>query len=746
MQRGNAWYCTFLAAARLQVPVVALSRDLPDRGAELKRNAEILESHRPALVVVDEVAGVPTHAGATVHFRELWAAAHAESHPAPQVTATADAILCYNYTGGTTRASRCSRITHRMALHEVTHYPRVGELTPRDRVLQQHSLYWGASAFGEIDIALAFGCALVFCEAWGTDDVVSVIKKHSATCAGLVPSMLAAIEHADVPTLKLVFTWGEALQPVVAREWGRRVHLIDLLISTECWLSLYADWSRGCAGGSAPYAGPSGSVGRAALEPPRPAFRTVPGTRVRLRRVDEDGCGRSQSSSSSAQASVRTEPREAERGELLVAGPMVSPGYTDEVLNADAFEEDSSGVRWYCTKDCVERRDGGLAFVGRADDLVKVGGKWTDIRELEARLLAMEEVSEASICGRSAFVALRGMPSGLMPRLQAVLPQDFALFLVPKLPRSAATSKVDRQRLGLLLPSGPTEGRAQAEGRRCEEELASMLHWYWPLSLVAGGSLLRAGLGLPPACLLAGPDGGVLAGVLRTLAVRALGELSWRLPCLTRWRTVAVVVPGRLDRGPQRLPARGARRGHPGLHRRADPDVGHRAGSAGHGAGGTPRPPAVLAAGERCRFPLLGARLRLLVEGAELVRTWEALCLDGLEEGGRAQVRKGQARERCVRLQKGQGMGCGPPGADTRVHVVQEDDLQKGWPRQSESGQELVLQRLLGEVAQVLEAVRPVPGLGVQRTAPRGHERLGGGLLLPLRALRRAAPRGGRRG
>ena len=108
-----------------------------------------------------------------------------------------------------------------MAIHELNAYPQIAHLDRQDRVLQQHSLYWGASAYGEIDIALAFGCALVFCEAWDTESVAVAIQRHNVSCAGLVPSVLAALEPSDVPCLKLIFTWGEALQGHVAMEWAR---------------------------------------------------------------------------------------------------------------------------------------------------------------------------------------------------------------------------------------------------------------------------------------------------------------------------------------------------------------------------------------------------------------------------------------------------------------------------------------------------------------------------------------------
>jgi len=49
MWRSNAWYCIYCAAARLQVPSIAMSRDLPDAAVQRRRNEEILTTHRHIL-------------------------------------------------------------------------------------------------------------------------------------------------------------------------------------------------------------------------------------------------------------------------------------------------------------------------------------------------------------------------------------------------------------------------------------------------------------------------------------------------------------------------------------------------------------------------------------------------------------------------------------------------------------------------------------------------------------------------
>eukprot|EP00927_Polykrikos_kofoidii_P000230 TRINITY_DN10096_c0_g1_i1.p1 TRINITY_DN10096_c0_g1~~TRINITY_DN10096_c0_g1_i1.p1 ORF type:complete len:1652 (+),score=286.83 TRINITY_DN10096_c0_g1_i1:113-4957(+) len=546
MRRGNPWYCVFLASAHLQASVVALSSDLPDKKTEHIRNTEILDSHRPWLLVADETAKLgetesrPTEelqvtvpsSTRILTFRDLWSRAWAEDHrhsPSlrPSGALSADATLCFSYTGGTTKASRCARVTHKMAIHEVSAYPRVApEVGCEDRVLQQHSLYWAASAYGEVDIALAFGCALVFCEAWDTDGMVSAIREHEATVSGIVPSMLAALEHSDVPSLRLVFTWGEALQPKVARMWARTLHLIDLLISTECWLSLYADWS---ADGKAVSAddvsaaalanGVSEGVGDARKKRDKPPFCVLSGATIRLRPVDNG-----------------SDAEVCHAGELLISGPMVSPGYTDKALNADAFITDADNLTWYCTRDCLERshEGGGLFFTGRADDLVKVGGVWLDSREVEARLAVIDGVCEVIICSRNVYVTLEApMMAGTLPKLRSSLPQDFTLFVVPApLPRNASTGKVDRKRLAELSFVCSNDEHLVAhwenERRICLNELENLLRWYRPLCGLGAASLIHAIPAVGGACAVFSAPSLVIPLGLRTLA-----ELTWRLPALS---------------------------------------------------------------------------------------------------------------------------------------------------------------------------------------------------------------------
>eukprot|EP00929_Paragymnodinium_shiwhaense_P096393 TRINITY_DN57970_c0_g1_i1.p1 TRINITY_DN57970_c0_g1~~TRINITY_DN57970_c0_g1_i1.p1 ORF type:complete len:1517 (+),score=342.69 TRINITY_DN57970_c0_g1_i1:172-4722(+) len=519
MNRGNEWYVVYAAAMLLRMPIVGLSMDLTDKATERRRNREILERFRPRFVIVDgsrrtledveassdDAAAAAANVTTTViSFAELWHLGgsktarclqiNSQDHALTTPLLAADAarrrprggfaqgvqnceVLCYNYTGGTTKASKCVIVTHSMALSEVRSYPQICHLRPTDRVLQQHSVYWSASCYGEVDIALAFGCALVFSEAKSPDEVAEAIREHEVSCAGLVPVILSGLEPATVPSLKLIFTWGEKLNDKTAKVWtNKERRILDLLISTECWLSLYADWGEwvqsGCGGNG------------------RPAFKKVRECAAYL-------------------ASVENAPEGA--GELVLAGPMVFPGYLDATANGASRSPGPNGCtltpllagpdavasaadRLYHTKDLVavvcEGSNVGLRYVGRHDDLIKVGGEWMDATELQLRALRQSGLeafrAEAAVIGNRMYVAIpmgtsMSAISGCVGKLRHILPPDFGVyFLVGQLPRTP-TGKVDRKALELFsktseetLPVG-----LEADEEHAEEEVRTYLRWYW---------------------------------------------------------------------------------------------------------------------------------------------------------------------------------------------------------------------------------------------------------------------------
>jgi len=475
LRRGNDFYALFLACSFCQIPFVAMSTDLPDKVIEQQRNLQILRELKPQVLIVHSEFSFQS-LGLDDVPRCIFASLLADNGRlfVPPMNETTATTLCLQYTGGTTGASRCCIATQQMALWEVSKYKQVVSLTSEDRILQQHSAYWAASLFGEFDIAWSGACALVFGTTTSVHSLKDFIAINQVTCAGLVPTLLDALEAQDMPSLKVVFTWGEALQARTALKWAKSVHLIDLLIASEYWLCLYADWTNF-------YKSFQRSTNR-------PAFQAVSDVQIQL--IGEDG-----------QASEV-------KGEMYVSGPFVSPGYLDANLNAEFFKIDGNmrrldgcwpcgnrqsvvcQTRWYRTRDCLERLGSGYQYAGRADTNVKDGAKWVDTRQVEEEVCKIQGVKEACVHDKSAYICLENFHDDLVLKLRREIPAGHAVYLVPPpLPRSAATGKVDRKALAKLIGTGYTEEVRMEEVCQQSEYARLYLRWYsclLPLTLQPG--------------------------------------------------------------------------------------------------------------------------------------------------------------------------------------------------------------------------------------------------------------------
>jgi len=86
-----------------------------------------------------------------------------------------------------------------------------------------------------------------------------------------------------------------------------------------------------------------------------------------------------------------------ERGEIVIAGPNVSPGYLRRPeLTAAAFFEQGD-QRAYRTGDQGRFRDGLLFFEGRMDSQLKISGYRIEVGDVEANLLALPSVRDAIV-------------------------------------------------------------------------------------------------------------------------------------------------------------------------------------------------------------------------------------------------------------------------------------------------------------------------------------------------------------
>ncbi len=86
-----------------------------------------------------------------------------------------------------------------------------------------------------------------------------------------------------------------------------------------------------------------------------------------------------------------------QRGELVIAGPNVSPGYLHRPdLTERAFSV-RDGVRSYRTGDWAEERDGLFFCQGRMDGQIKLFGFRIELGDLEANLCALPEIADAVV-------------------------------------------------------------------------------------------------------------------------------------------------------------------------------------------------------------------------------------------------------------------------------------------------------------------------------------------------------------
>jgi amino acid adenylation domain-containing protein len=167
-------------------------------------------------------------------------------------------------------------------------------------------------------------------------------------------------------------------------------------------------------------------------------------------------------------------------GELYVGGPGVARGYlgrpadTGAAFLPDPFAE-RLGARMYCTGDRVRlTEDGGLAFLGRADDQLKIRGHRIQPGEIETVLREAPGVREAAVVahgqGRlAAFITGGADPARVrqeaVDRLPAVMVPG-AVHVVERLPLTT-NGKVDRKRLAeeadRRVPVAAPGGRVRPE-------------------------------------------------------------------------------------------------------------------------------------------------------------------------------------------------------------------------------------------------------------------------------------------
>jgi D-alanine--poly(phosphoribitol) ligase subunit 1 len=218
-----------------------------------------------------------------------------------------------------------------------------------------------------------------------------------------------------MPAMRRFLFCGETLAPETASQ------LIERFPHAEVW-NTYGPTE-------ATVATTSVRVDRALLAAfsPLPVGFEMPGTRILI--CGEDG----------------VPVAEGERGEIVIVGPNVSPGYLNRPeLTGKVFGQRAEG-RFYRTGDWGRVRGGQVFFEGRMDGQIKLNGYRIELGDMEANLRGLEEVADAVVLpvqkggkvdSLAAFVVLSGAKEGsdfeVTAKLKARLGERVPVYMVPR--------------------------------------------------------------------------------------------------------------------------------------------------------------------------------------------------------------------------------------------------------------------------------------------------------------------------
>jgi len=342
------------------------------------------------------------------------------------------------FSGGTTGRPKAVVQPHR-SFHFTTraYGQETLGLTRDDVTLSVPKLYFGYATGSNLLFPFSVGGRTVlFPDRCTPERIVELCRRFRPTVLINVPTLIRKIldlpdvTRDDLASLRLATSAGEALPPELHARWDERfgVELLDGLGTAEMWHVFVTN--------------------RPGDVHPGTLGKVVDGFELRVR--DEDG---------------RDLP-DGETGYLWVRGGARAIGY----WQAQEKSEAAFRGEWYVSGDMITRDPGGVfTYAGRADDMLKVSGRWLATREVEECLATHPDVREAAVVGVPddhglvkpwAFVDATGPGDSLPETLTAYATDRLERYKVPRkvivldtLPRTHL-GKVDRGKLRALATEG----------------------------------------------------------------------------------------------------------------------------------------------------------------------------------------------------------------------------------------------------------------------------------------------------
>ncbi|MGH7645138.1 MAG: benzoate-CoA ligase family protein [Gemmatimonadales bacterium] len=342
-----------------------------------------------------------------------------------------DDAAIWLFSGGTTGQPKAVVQTHGSFVNTTECYGKgVIGYVESDVTLSVPKLYFGYATGSNLFFPFAAGAATaLFPEPATAESVFQKIARFRPTLLINVPTMInQMVSHPDAPRqdltgVRLATSAGEALPVELYRRWKETfgVELLDGLGTAEMWHIFISN---------RPGAVRPGTIGT-----------VVPGFEVRV--CDDDGGALP----------------DGDVGALWVRGDSRAIGYWQQM------DKTRQGFRgeWYVSGDLIRRdADGYFTYCGRADDMLKVSGKWLSPQEVEGCLLEHPAVKEAAVIGvrteqgltkPHAFVVAAAPSPALGEALKAFVRERLEPYKAPRevifldaLPRTHL-GKVDRGRL-----------------------------------------------------------------------------------------------------------------------------------------------------------------------------------------------------------------------------------------------------------------------------------------------------------
>jgi non-ribosomal peptide synthetase-like protein len=348
---------------------------------------------------------------------------------------TADSIAYLIYTSGSTGVPKGIAITNRNICHYLRASNSVFGITADDVMFQGCSVAFDLS-MEEIWIPYLVGATLWVATAEvmaDTEALPTLMRVAGITAIDTVPTLLSMLV-GDVPSLRTVILGGEACPPGLVDRFathGRR--LFNSYGPTETTVVATI----------------------AQLQPGEPLTIGTPIANHSVYVVDEQ---------------LNLVPP-GTKGELLIGGPGVAPGYlgrpelTAQKFIANPFNGDATDLVLYRSGDAVSiDNEGRILFHGRIDDQVKIRGFRVELGEIETAIsehVAVEHVAvvlrgDDGIESLVAFVAPRKGEKLDTSELRADLRKRLPPYMVPsrfeiidEVPR-LSSGKVDRKTLKAL--------------------------------------------------------------------------------------------------------------------------------------------------------------------------------------------------------------------------------------------------------------------------------------------------------